>query len=242
MLHVSLEVTSTSKNNMTTRLPTFRFTKFQIFVHIVALLPLVILIIDALRGNLTYNPIQAATLRTGKTAMILLVASLACTPVNTVFGFTPAIKVRRALGLYAFLYALVHFSIYVGVDYGFDLQLILLELSEKRYVLVGFAAFLILLPLAITSTKGWQRRMKKNWKKLHRWIYAAGILVMFHFIWVQKSDIRQPLIWAGILAVLLILRIPRVRSRAVTFRTSRRAGGKKSAPPKPVEVNEPVVQ
>ncbi|MCB0237356.1 MAG: sulfoxide reductase heme-binding subunit YedZ, partial [Anaerolineae bacterium] len=185
---------------MTTRLPTFRFTKFQIFVHIVALLPLVILIIDALRGNLTYNPIQAATLRTGKTAMILLVASLACTPVNTVFGFTPAIKVRRALGLYAFLYALVHFSIYVGVDYGFDLQLILLELSEKRYVLVGFAAFLILLPLAITSTKGWQRRMKKNWKKLHRWIYAAGILVMFHFIWVQKSDIRQPLIWAGILA------------------------------------------
>lgn len=164
MLHVSLEVTSTSKNNMTTRLPTFRFTKFQIFVHIVALLPLVILIIGALRGNLTYNPIQAATLRTGKTAMILLVASLACTPVNTVFGFTPAIKVRRALGLYAFLYALVHFSIYVGVDYGFDLQLILLELSEKRYVLVGFAAFLILLPLAITSTKGWQRRMKKNWK------------------------------------------------------------------------------
>ena len=224
MLHVSLEVTSTSKNNMTTRLPTFRFTKFQIFVHIVALLPLVILIIDALRGNLTYNPIQAATLRTGKTAMILLVASLACTPVNTVFGFTPAIKVRRALGLYAFLYALVHFSIYVGVDYGFDLQLILLELSEKRYVLVGFAAFLILLPLAITSTKGWQRRMKKNWKKLHRWIYAAGILVMFHFIWVQKSDISQPLIWAGIMAVLLILRIPRVRSRAVTLRTSRRAG------------------
>ena len=242
MLHVSLEVTSTSKNNMTTRLPTFRFTKFQIFVHIVALLPLVILIIDALRGNLTYNPIQAATLRTGKTAMILLVASLACTPVNTVFGFTPAIKVRRALGLYAFLYALVHFSIYVGVDYGFDLQLILLELSEKRYVLVGFAAFLILLPLAITSTKGWQRRMKKNWKKLHRWIYAAGILVMFHFIWVQKSDIRQPLIWAGILAVLLILRIPRVRSRAVTFRTSRRAGSKRAPTPKTVEVNEPVVR
>lgn len=227
---------------MTTRLPTLRFTKFQILVHVAALLPLVILIIDALRGGLTVNPIQEATLRTGKTAMVLLVLSLACTPASTVFGFTPAIKVRRALGLYAFLYALVHFSIYIGVDYGFDLRLILLELSEKRYVLVGFAAFLILLPLAITSTKGWQRRMKKNWKKLHRWVYAAGILVMFHFVWVQKTDIREPLIWAGILAVLLILRIPSVRSKAISFRTGRRAGRSKPRTPKPVEVSEPAGQ
>lgn len=227
---------------MTTRLPTFRFSKFQIFVHVAALLPLAILIIDALRGGLTVNPIQEATLRTGKTAMVLLLASLACTPANTVFGFTPAIKVRRALGLYAFLYALVHFSIYIGVDYGFDLRLIALELAEKRYVLVGFAAFLILLPLAITSTKGAQRRMKRNWKKLHRWVYAAGILVMFHFIWVQKSDIREPLIWASILAVLLILRVPAVRSRAVSFRTSRRAGRGKPRTRKPAEVSEPAAQ
>ena len=108
---------------MTTRLPTFHFTKFQIFVHVAALLPLVILIIDALRGNLTFNPIQEATLRTGKTAMVLLVLSLACTPASFALGFNQAIKVRRALGLYAFLYALVHFSIYIGVDYGFDLRL-----------------------------------------------------------------------------------------------------------------------
>ena len=227
---------------MTTRLPTFRFTKFQIFVHIAALVPLVILIIDALRGNLTFNPIQEATLRTGKTAMILLVLSLACTPANTVFGFTPAIKVRRALGLYAFLYALIHFSIYIGVDYGFDLRLIWLELSEKRYVLVGFAAFLILLPLAITSTKGWQRRMKKNWKKLHKWVYAAGILVMFHFIWVQKSDIRQPLAYSAVLALLLILRLQPVRTRVVNFRTSRRGGRSKPRQAKPVEVSESAAQ
>ncbi|MEZ4770095.1 MAG: protein-methionine-sulfoxide reductase heme-binding subunit MsrQ [Caldilineales bacterium] len=224
---------------MTAKLPTVRFTKFQIFVHIAALLPLVVLIIDALRGNLTVNPIQEATFRTGKTAMILLVASLACTPANTVFGFTPAIKVRRALGLYAFLYALVHFSIYVGVDYGFDLRLILLELEEKRYVLVGFAAFLILLPLALTSTKGWQRRLKKTWKKLHRWVYAAGALVMVHYIWVQKSDIREPLLWAGVLGLLLLLRWQPVRTRAVSFRTSRRAGRRKPRPAEPAKVSEP---
>ena len=84
--------------------------------------------------------------------------------------------------------------------------------------------------------------MKKNWKKLHRWVYGAGILVMFHFIWVQKSDIREPLIWGSILALLLILRIPRVRSRAVAFRTSRRTGRGKARPPKPLEASEPAGQ
>ncbi|MCA9871173.1 MAG: sulfoxide reductase heme-binding subunit YedZ [Anaerolineae bacterium] len=224
---------------MTAKLPTLRFTKFQIFVHVAALLPLVVLIIDALRGNLSYNPIQEATFRTGKTAMILLVASLACTPANTLFGFTPAIKVRRALGLYAFLYALVHFTIYIGVDYGFDLRLVLLELEEKRYVIVGFAAFLILLALTLTSTKGMQRRLKKNWKKLHKWVYAAGILVMFHFIWVQKSDIREPLIWTGVLGLLLLLRWQPVRTRILSFRTSRRAGRRKPRLTEPAKVSEP---
>ena len=124
------------------------------------------LVVAALTDNLTVNPIQAATLRTGKTAMILLVLSMACTPANTVFGFTQAIRVRRALGLYAFLYAAVHFSIFFGIDYGFDVGLIWLELADKRYILVGAAALLILIPLAVTSTKGWQRRLKKTWKQL----------------------------------------------------------------------------
>ncbi len=203
---------------MATRLFPFHFTRFQALVHLAALLPLALLAVDALRGQLTVNPIQEATLRTGKTAMILLVLSLACTPANTVFGFRQAIKVRRALGLYVFLYALIHFSIYIGVDYGFDLRLIALELAEKRYVLVGFAAFLILLPLAITSTKGWQRRLKQGWKKLHRWVYAAGLLVIFHYAWVQKTDIRQPLAWGAVLAVLLLLRVPAIRRRAANWR------------------------
>ncbi len=197
-----------------------KFTPFQLVVHAAALAPLVLLLAAALTGNLSVNPIQDATFRTGKTAMVLLVASLACTPVNTVFGFRPAIKVRRALGLYAFLYASIHFAIFIGLDYGFDLRLVALELAEKRYILVGATALLILLPLAITSTKGWQRRLGKAWKKLHRWVYLAGVLVIFHYIWVQKSDIREPLVWGAILGVLLLLRVPALRRRVARWRAA----------------------
>ncbi len=197
-----------------------RFTKFQLAVHVAALAPLAVLVVAWLTDNLTVNPIQEATFRTGKTAMVLLVASLACTPANTVFGFRPAIKVRRALGLYAFMYAAIHFTIFIGLDYGFDLRLVALELAEKRYILVGFAALLLLLPLAITSTKGWQRRLGKAWKKLHRGVYLAGVLVIFHYIWVQKSDIREPLIWGAILGVLLLLRVPAIRKRAANWRAA----------------------
>lgn len=200
------------------KIPRLKFTKFQIAVHIAALIPLALLVWDITQDNLSFNPIQDLTLRTGKTALVLLLLSLACTPANTVFGFRQALRVRRALGLYAFLYAAIHFFIYSGVDYGFDLQLIWLELAEKRYVLIGFAALLILLPLAITSTKGWQRRLGKAWKRLHKWVYLAGILVVVHYIWVVKSDIREPLLWGGILALLLILRIPAVRQRVVNWR------------------------
>jgi len=158
----------------------FKVTKFQLFVNIAAFIPLAILIWDVVQGNLSVNPIQEITLRTGKTAMILLVLSLAATPFNTVFGFRQALKVRKALGLWAFFYASIHFLIFFGLDYGFDLRLVWLEIVEKRYVLVGFAALLILIPLAITSTKGWQRRLAKRWKTLHKWVYLAGILVIIH--------------------------------------------------------------
>lgn len=213
-----------------------RFTKFQIAVHIAAVAPLVVLAGAALTDNLTVNPIQAATLRTGKTAMVLLVLSLACTPANTVFGFTQAIRVRRALGLYAFLYAAVHFFIFLGVDYGFDVGLIWLDLADKRYILVGAAALLILTPLAVTSTKGWQRRLRKTWKRIHRWVYAAGLLVMLHYAWVQKSDIREPLIWGAVLGLLLLLRVPAVRHRSAQWRVKVRAKlrGPQSASPRNV--------
>lgn len=190
-----------------------RLTRFQLIVHLAALTPLALLVFDALAGRLSVNPIQDATLRTGKAALWMLLASLACTPANSLFGFRAALKVRRALGLYAFLYAAIHFAIFIAVDYGFDFGLVALELAEKRYVLVGAAALLILLLLAATSTKGWQKRLGKGWKKLHRWVYLAGVLVIFHYAWAQKADIRQPLLWGAVLALLLLARTRMVRQR-----------------------------
>ena len=199
-------------------------TPFQWAVHISAWIPLALIIYDGLRGDLTANPIQAVTFRTGKPALVLLVLSLAATPLNTVFGFKPALKVRRALGLYAFMYVALHFLIFIGLDYGFDLSLLKGAIFEKRYALVGFAAFLILLPLAITSTKGWKARLGKKWRRLHQFVYLAGILAVIHYVWLVKSDIREPLVYGGILVLLLILRVSTVRKK-ITGLKSRFAKG-----------------
>ncbi|HFQ95124.1 MAG TPA: sulfoxide reductase heme-binding subunit YedZ [Anaerolineae bacterium] len=214
---------------MASRIPN-RITIFRVLVHLAALAPLAVLLWDMWEGNLSVNPIQDITFRTGKAAMVLLTFSLAATPVVIVFGFKGARQVRRALGLYAFLYAALHFLTYAWLDYGWDLYLIRLEITEKLYVLVGFAAFLILIPLAVTSTKGWQRRLKKGWIRLHKLVYAAGVLVMLHYIWVQKADIRQPLAWTLFLALLLIVRLPPVR-RWFTRRRTRKAVSRRSSRP-----------
>jgi sulfoxide reductase heme-binding subunit YedZ len=178
----------------------------QVAAHIAALIPLALLIWDFWQGNLGPDIIREATLRTGKAALILLVASLACTPINIIFKFKPVLKLRRPLGLYSFLYASIHFAIFIGVDYFFDLRLIRDALLEKRYALAGLAAGIILLALAITSTIGWQRRLKKNWKRLHKLVYVAGLLVALHFIWLVKQGVVEPWLWAFVIALLLLVR------------------------------------
>lgn len=195
-----------------------RLTGFQLFVHAASLCPLIWLVVDALRDNLTVNPIQDITYRTGLDALVFLVLSLACTPIYTLFGFKPALKVRRALGLYAFLYASLHFLTFVGLDYQFDIGLLKEAIFEKRYALVGFAAFLILIPLAVTSTKGWMKRLGKRWKHLHKLIYLAGLLAVVHYIWLVKSDIRVPMEYAAAVVLLLAARIPAVRKWTSNFR------------------------
>lgn len=186
----------------------------RITTHIGALLPLALLVWDYWQGLFLADPIREITTRTGKAALILLVLSLACTPINTLFGFKRALRVRRALGLYAFVYVALHFLTFVGWDYGFDLDLLGPAIFDQRFVLPGFAAFLLLLPLAITSTRNWQRRLGKNWKWLHRLVYLANILAVLHFLWLVK-DPREPLRYGAVVALLLILRIPRAR-RAVS--------------------------
>jgi len=162
------------------------------------------------QGLFLVDPVREITTRTGKTALILLVLTLACTPLYALFGVKQGLRVRRALGLYTFLYASLHFATFVGLDYGFDLSLLQEAIFAQRYVVVGFAAGLILLALAITSTQGWQRRLGRNWKRLHRLIYLASVLVVVHFAWLVK-DLREPLRYGIVVALLLVLRIPRVR-------------------------------
>jgi sulfoxide reductase heme-binding subunit YedZ len=190
---------------------------FQIAAHIAALIPLALLIWDFWQGNLGPDIIREATLRTGKAALILLVASLACTPIHLIFKFKPVLKLRRPLGLYSFLYASIHFAIFIGVDYFFDLALIKDALLEKRYALAGLAAGIILLTLALTSTIGWQRRLKKNWKKLHRLVYVAGIFVALHFIWLVKQGVVEPWIWAIVIALLLLLRYKPIKQFVLAY-------------------------
>lgn len=207
-----------------------QFTKFQLLVHIGAWLPLLVMIWDAFTGGLTANPIQDITLRTGKTALVLLVLTLAVTPINTLFGFRQVIKVRRALGVYTFMYAALHLAIFIGLDYGFAFHILWLELVEKRYVLIGFAAFLILLSLTITSTTGWQKRMGKRWKSLHKLVYFAAIFVAVHYIWLDKDHKGAPVYWAIVVGLLLLTRLKPVRR----FLTKLRTRMPFSAPRRPV--------
>jgi sulfoxide reductase heme-binding subunit YedZ len=189
-----------------------------IATHIAGWLPLIILMIAWSTGNLTFNPVQAATIRTGRTAIIFLVLSLAITPINTVFAWRQLIPLRRWLGLYSFLYASVHVSIFTGVDYGFDLALLQEAILEKPYALVGAITFLILLSLALTSTRGWMRRLKKNWKRLHRLVYMAGPLATVHYAWAQKADIRIPIAVGIFILILLALRVRPIRGWASQWR------------------------
>ena len=188
-----------------------KFTPLQITAHMGSWIPLALLALNFWRGNLGPDIIREATLRTGKAALVLLVLSLACTPVNILFRYRPVLKLRRPLGLYSFMYASIHFAIFIGVDYFFNFALIKGALFEKRYALVGFATGLILLALAITSTDVSKRRLRKNWTHLHKLAYAAGMLAVVHFIWLVKQGVLEPWIWALVIAFLLLLRVKPVK-------------------------------
>ncbi len=183
----------------------------QILAHVGALPPLALLVWDYARGRLTADPIREITLRTGRYALTLLILSLACTPVYRISGFRRVLRVRRALGLYAFLYVCLHGLTFVGLDYGFDLALIAQAVLEKRFVQVGLVTFLTLLPLALTSTRGWMRRLGENWGRLHRLVYLAALLDIVHFVGVVKAGNPRPLPYGVAVALLLVVRIPPVR-------------------------------
>ena len=188
-------------------------------VHLAALLALAWNTWLYFSDSLGANPIQEVTQRSGDLALIFLFLSLSCSPLALISGWRQALVYRRPLGLYAFVFALLHLSIFSGLDFGFDLRLLWQELVQKRYIWVGASAFLILLALAATSFKPGMKWLGRRWKALHRLVYLAGALAALHFAWARKGnlfslqgDIAQPAFFAVLWLVLMALRLPGVKT------------------------------
>lgn len=202
-----------------------RYSPLQIAMHVYAWSVLVFLVFDLLTGSLSANPIQELEQRTGRHAITLLVLSLACTPLNTLFKWTELIKRRRALGLYAFMYATGHVLIFLHLDYGLAWSLIAQTIFEKPFIIMGVISFLLLIPLAWTSFDIWKKRLGKTWKRVHQMVYVIAPLVVLHYAWSKKGDffalqgeIIRPLIYGLVVVLFLILRIPQVRKAVASLR------------------------
>jgi sulfoxide reductase heme-binding subunit YedZ len=195
------------------RVVDWRWFGFKAMSHILALLPAAWLIYRALQDQLGADPIAALTHGTGDWTLRLLLLSLAMTPLRLIIKQSWPIRFRRLIGLYAFFYACLHFAVYLFLDLGSYWSQIGADIIKRPFITVGFIAWLLLLPLAITSNQWMMRKLKRNWQKLHKLVYAIGILGVLHYWWLVKSDVREPLLYAGILALLFAIRLkPRLHS------------------------------
>jgi sulfoxide reductase heme-binding subunit YedZ len=175
------------------------------------LLPLAWLGVRFLRDDLGANPIAEVLNRLGLYAFVLLVLTLACTPAQILFKINWPIRIRKLLGDFCFFYACLHLLTYSGLDQGLDFREIGKDIVKRPFITVGMATWVLLLPLAVTSTQGWQKRLGfRNWKRLHRLVYLAGGLACVHFLWRFKTAMLDPLMWTGVVAFLLLVRIVRV--------------------------------
>ncbi len=193
----------------------------KVITHIGALYPLIKLYYNYYTYNLGVEEVNAAILATGYPAIVLLVLSLAITPLNTLFGWSILGPLRKPLGLYAFMYAMLHVTIFVVLDYGLDWGAFITEITTRWYAIVGFISWLIMVPLAITSTKWSQRKLGKRWKTLHRTVYLSAILGVVHYILQARNDYNLPFTFAALLAIFLVLRFDWIKSRIVAYRKER---------------------
>jgi sulfoxide reductase heme-binding subunit YedZ len=194
-----------------------RWEWLRVLVNILGWLPLAIFLLDFALGNLGFNPVETVLRRSGRTALIFLILSLACTPINKIFQLPPVSRLRKPLGLFSALYAGLHFATFVFWDYRLNMALIWGAIVEKPFILLGALALLILIVLAGTSFRFAQRKLGKTWIWLHRFVYVAAVLVILHYLLAVKGDLLSlqgnytaPLIAAGVLFLLFILRIPAV--------------------------------
>ncbi len=193
----------------------------KVILWLGALAPTAWMIAGFFLGWLGVNPIEKLTHVTGMTTLITLLATLAVTPVRRLTGWNPIIQVRRLLGLFAFYYAFLHFSIWMVLDLGFRLDWVWDDIKKRPYITVGFTAFLLLAPLALTSTKASIRRLGKRWARLHALVYVTTVLGVIHYYWLVKSDVRIPLLLAAIYLVLMSVRVPGWVRRSATRRASK---------------------
>jgi sulfoxide reductase heme-binding subunit YedZ len=179
-----------------------------LLIFAASLVPLVLVVADALRGRLGANPIEAILNRFGYWTLVFMLLALVPTPLQTISGWTWVAPHRRMIGLFAFCYACLHVTTYVGVDQFFDWRAIVADVVKRKFITIGMLAFALLVPLALTSTDGSVRRLGyARWKRLHRLVYAAAVCGVVHFIWRVKADLREPLLFAAALAVLLAVRL-----------------------------------
>ena len=182
----------------------------KVATHVAALTPLAVMGWAYWQDQLGADPIGLLTRRTGRWAIVFLLLSLLPTFLRMLTGFRGLLPVRRALGLYGFLYAGLHFLVFVGLDYQFDVPLIWGGVREDRRVIAGLVAGFILVPLALTSTRGWIKRLGKNWKRLHRLVYLAALLAVLHYAWTFKELRVAPVVAGAVLLLLLAVRLPPV--------------------------------
>ena len=178
-----------------------------LLIFAASLMPLLLVAFDALRGRLGANPIEAILNRFGYWTLVFVLLALVPTPLQRLSGWTWMAPHRRMIGLFAFFYACLHVGTYVGVDQFFDWRAIVADVVKRKFITIGMLAFALLVPLALTSTDGSVRRLGyARWKRLHRLVYAAAVCGVVHFVWRVKADLREPLLFAAALAVLLAVR------------------------------------
>ena len=190
-------------------------------VHIIAWLPLVLTVYEYFTGTLPIVLDRHLVIRFGAAGLALLVASFSITPLGILSGKTNLKPIRRPLGVYGFCYMALHILAYAWLSNGFDWALILRDLGERRAMSVGLVAFALLIPLALTSTNGWQRRLGRRWKVLHRLVYFAVPLSLLHYFWLERDILDWVLVYAVLVAILFLLRLPGVRQFLSRWRDRR---------------------
>jgi sulfoxide reductase heme-binding subunit YedZ len=176
-------------------------------IFCLCLSPFVYLLFRTFTGRLSVNPIEDITLTTGIWALRFVVITLAVTPLRRISGWNKVIQYRRMLGLFAFFYGLLHVLTYVVLDHFFDFERIVADVVKRPFITAGFIAFMSMIPLAITSTKGWIRRLGRRWQTLHRLVYLTGIAAAIHYLWKVKVMVGSPVYYAVAIAVLLVFRV-----------------------------------